>query len=651
MPNRSWTFEPIGTKRWRDRQEFERQARRFAVRKQTDELARRYGGDPSTYAPSNTLLDRSEEGDFLEVEDGGGIFGTLSKFIGKGASVGLDVARTPQKLSRKITRPIDELTGTKVASTIGDPLGLFPVIGPATKAFKIQFSVAKEALKLGIEALEWEQNTLGRPILRTVATGIAAPMRMAIHGESFDQAIQTAWKRTGKKSEGGALPDWFSDLASGMYSPTSLASIGLPLAKIPSWAKIGLSGARATGRAEVARPMATAFGTDFLPLMGASDQVSLMAAPRGNRLNQEAVIQMHDALRDARSFGEAGPARLIKGVASAINPSIKLDRNVHVAQNVRLGVKSGEEAIISSKSELILDDIIRLWDLERPTWTGPAAHASQSVRQGKLLALLTNPEQYSNISPRLRAKVYELGVAGDRSVEHLRATRNVDVNLFRPDNYDMGAIYVPTIRATDNAAIAAGEIASNLHRLAQIGAKPGVARPRFYQNVWEHMAANPDFVPETNLYRLFNIHDSGLARAAGAEGFRTAVGGKTLMVVKDEMSPGTRVAKESVAASLQSVRGRATTLVSKIKGLGAKSEVYETELTRLRNKADPVVDALSELSITDEYGPEFSYLAGQWHELKISLAATRKAAGKNLVKSATAKAELSAHVGLSDVDG
>lgn len=655
MPNRSWSYEPTVVKRRRDRQEFEGQARRFLVRKQADTIAVRYGGDPTTYAPSNTLLDRSEEADLLREDDDGGIFGTLSKFIGKGASVGMDIARTPSKLSRKIVRPIDKLTGTKIASTvvgeITDPLALVPIIGPATRAFKIQYGVAKEALNIAFEGLEWEAETLGSPTVRAVGTGIAAPFRMAIHGESFDEALKAGWKRTAKESEGGVISDWFHDLASSMYAPTSLATLGLPLAKIPKWAKIGLSGARATGRAEVARPMAAAFGTDFMPLMGASDQVSLMAAPRGNRLNQEAVIQMHDSLRDATSFGEAGPASLVKGnwlgrllrrEAAVGNPSINLDRNVHVGQNVRLGVKSGEEAIASSRTELALDEVIRLWDLERPTWIGPAGHASQKLRQGKALALLTNPELYSGISPRLRSRLYELGVVGDSNTMHFRTTRNVDVNLFRPDNYDQGAIYVPTIAATDNAAIAASDIASNLYKLAQMGTRPGVTRPRFYQNVWEHMAANPDFVPETNLYRLFSIHDSGLARAAGAEGFNTAVGGKTLIVVKDEISPGTKVAKESVAASLQSVKGRAATLVSKIKGLGAKSEVYETELVRLRNKADPVVDALSELSIGEEYGPEFSYLAGQWHELKISLAATRKAAGKNLDKSVTAKGELGA---------
>ncbi len=646
-----WTWEPMGTSRWRQRQQFEVEARKQAARFLMENQARGTGVDPSTLQTPTSAFDKPPESSFLQ-DVGGGIFGAVKKFTG----LALDLPRLPEKALKATVGKVPVVGGTAsdILSTISptaalqNPVSRFrTAFRPIDNAMGGRLSDVAEAAGFGgtsnvpeaglniakpvFKALDFEQQHIGSPVYRGITTGIAAPFRMAIRGESFDEAVKSGWQKSG---ELGIL----GDIGAMAFSPSTW--LGFPGA---GEAIKGLAGARLFGgmarfRGELSVAQDISKALDIPELMGAAKAAKL--GPIGNTANDTLMGRLEQSLRDP-SKANIGP-NVIRTIANWFNPSINLDRTVHVAENMKLAAQATVSDAMRADYKPTLTKLISLWDLERPTYIGPADNPLRALPKGKLLDFLSNPDFYSNVSPRLRAQIQKLDNVGAKWVEQLRYQRGLDIAYFAPDK--AGATYVPTMASKADGTLVAAEIARDIPKVASLGTHPSVTKPRWYQNAYERMVdaakKGESFTPETDLNTLFDVHNRSLSGAAGSSAFRTSVGGLSATDVKDLEYPGLRAAKDAVAAQLSNAKGRATTLLTKIKGLGYSKQVYESEINRLYKRANPIVDQL--VALGDQYGPEFSHLAGQYHELSISLNAMSKAADKTLARSTTARTTLDA---------
>lgn len=675
----SWSWEPIGTQRWRDRQNFMQQANTYAASQLVGNQAAAAGVDPTTLNFPTTVFDQSAEQDALAKisqlpdwaqgparkaadeaistgqphQDSGGLLHTLSGFIGPVADItrtAYDYARKPDTLAAKGAGYLAEkVTGSETVGNVVEHGLSFDIGNPFSKH------------NPAAEYMAFEQGHIGKPVYRSVITGIAAPFRVALKGESFDEAVRTGWKKSGQLGVIG-------DLGAMGFSPSTWFGAE-ELKGLMSADKFGLSGAETIARTSVLRD--TAKYANIPELMGASDDILREIGPRGSTATDAALKRTEESLRDASKRFVAEPitrvapveggvkmpevadevqqpgifARIFKKPAALINPSIELPRHIHVAQNLRLGVKATDEALMHGDYQPVVKEAVQLWKTEAPKYIGPEGNKVA----GTLLDFWQNPDFYEGASGKLRANTQKLGNLGDKWVEYFRTQRNVDVLPFRPDKADIGAIYVPNMGKKDDAQLVAGEIAANLHKYANLD-KPGVIKPRYFQTAYERTLADPTFQPETDVTRLFGLHNKAMSGASGSEAFKLAAQGKNLVQVKDEAYPGLRLAKESVAAQLTSLQARKTTLDAKLARLGMNNTIYQSEIKRLVGRSEPVVDRLIDLG--DDYGPELSFLAGQYHELSAGLQAQKVAAKSGLAKSAEARDTLDAlNAEIKDVSG
>ena len=172
---------------------------------------------------------------------------------------------------------------------------------------------------------DWEAREVGQPILHYgVGQGLGVPLRMAIHGESPEEAsaaVEQRWKED--------VPDWLKEVGGGAYAPTSLLTIVTPA----TVAKLFTTGT--AGRAMAAR----------IPMLDG------MFSAAGSSRALRNVLGL-DRVGEAARFSISGGAPETANMVKILERSAELPADIYAAKSV-------EEVLDTAKLHTSLTQDIR----------------------------------------------------------------------------------------------------------------------------------------------------------------------------------------------------------------------------------------------------------------------------------------------------
>lgn len=309
---------------------------------------------------------------------------------------------------------------------------------------------------------------------------------------------------------------------------------------------------------------------------------------------------------------------VVKQMLSVPNPSVSVARKIVVSYKSTAGTRAWLQTKWGAARRPLVEELEAAWEESPARFIGPADHPT-AVRN-TLLDYGQNPELYTNVSPRLRQAADSYKAYQDAVLDEVRSLYGVDIAPYPVKEGGFFVSNVPTRESLEKAA----EGVTNSYTSSRLATKTGTARTRLYESAAERMRRKPEFVPETNIRTLSDVHDSALANMAGAETFRTGAGGKTLIEVLDETHAGLRATKEAFVQKMTNLHNRIKTAERQIKARGVSASRLETAARQAERRASPILERIEQLG--QEWGPELSYLSGQARELAARTRALRQIA-------------------------
>ena len=313
-----------------------------------------------------------------------------------------------------------------------------------------------------------------------------------------------------------------------------------------------------------------------------------------------------------------------QGIA-LLSPGTAMGRVTFVAGNAKRGAAAVVETQLRTRMKPALDSLIKAWREHQPRYVGP----KKNVHKNTAKDYGDHPEHYADVHPSIEAAVDEINRIDYFRIGLLRSGYGVDLGAYAPKNPK--GFYSPTVESKLSFEKGVEALERGMVEGPYIETAPGTARrlatgrtkTRVYEGAYDRSVADPTFAAETDLQRLFEVHDSTMARLAGWNTFRLGTNGLTRLQVAEQLYPKLVAAKAEVGKSLKTLRGRLTTATHKARGLGVAEKKLATLERRAVKKVDPIYEQIEKLG--EEYGPELSYLSGEAHALESQIEALGRA--------------------------
>lgn len=304
-----------------------------------------------------------------------------------------------------------------------------------------------------------------------------------------------------------------------------------------------------------------------------------------------------------------GQVRLIiRGGSVFLNPSLALDRALHVSYNAMVNTAAKLRTLWKPSGYRALDEVVAALTESPVTYIGD----TDIPFAGAIADIMERPSQYAGISPRLRTALDAFRAHGDQIVEEAFGRYGVDVHKFEFE--DPNAVYIPHVDGSEDAAAAINRTVDQL-------ARTGRTKERAYETLADRWYAarkrGEDFTPLLDPYTLMEHHADALAKLASTETFKAGSGGKTLATVMDELHPGLRARKEKLAAVVNGLENRLKTAVRQQEVAAGKGDVLGRQLDATQERIFPIAERIEDLG--DQYGAELSHLSGQLYELNLGV--------------------------------
>ena len=320
---------------------------------------------------------------------------------------------------------------------------------------------------------------------------------------------------------------------------------------------------------------------------------------------QDAVAVKKMALKLNSRVFESLPPVFKNGIAY-LNPSKTMDQDVLVAWRAGLGTRGQLQTAWQTAVRPKVEAVEQL--LSGATYKGPTGTAADAII-GTAKDIAENPELY-DITPQLRQALDDLNISmWDDVSAQARANYGVEVLPFEGDR-KAGFTYLPTVEAK-------GGLDEKLDAAFSSLSTKQSAKRRGYTTARQRMIENPDFVPETDLRALVDIHVQAMASNAGHSVLKNAAGGKSLGDVLDELHPGLREAKQRTRGFITNLNSRVKTATANKAEQLRKVQLNDTQMRQLETRMKPIEARVAELEADDVFGPELSYLSGQLRELRM----------------------------------
>jgi hypothetical protein len=239
-------------------------------------------------------------------------------------------------------------------------------------------------------------------------------------------------------------------------------------------------------------------------------------------------------------------------IGSIPNPSAAMPQEVHVANNARIGVQRSLYGDFSRTEGEAARTVTQAFEASPPTYLGKDA----SAVVGTAVDFLERPAQYTNVSPELAAAKYAWGQAQLDNLNRVRAQYKTEILPHTPA--DPGGVYVPHVTVKDDIERAVQATSTSLTSRASL------TRARAYDTLHDRLLKRPDFVPETDLSKLADVHANSLAYVAGNNTFKEGIGGLTKTEVMRETHPQLAARMDGLLKTLDGLRGTKTRLDSRL---------------------------------------------------------------------------------------
>ena len=169
-----------------------------------------------------------------------------------------------------------------------------------------------------------------------------------------------------------------------------------------------------------------------------------------------------------------------------------------------------------------------------------------------------------------------------------------------------GGIYLPNVDVSNMTM----EVFDSTVSAASVGR----GKTRIFESARERMAFDPAFTPETNVETLLAGLDNFGGSTVTQRTFKVGIGGKTRVQLVDELHPGLRQAKESLATRIRNIKSRIRTAEQQAKLAERQEQATATALRNAESRADTLLEKVDEIG--DEFGPELSFLSGEIREIQ-----------------------------------
>lgn len=336
--------------------------------------------------------------------------------------------------------------------------------------------------------------------------------------------------------------------------------------------------------------------------------------PLGNSGNVRALERKEAVTAQAGKLGSAlGKLPGVKGVAGVVNPSINLERSVHVANQAEAAVRADLGTRFTATRKPLLQQVQDAFGqfvkgsdgyfrpASGPEYIGPP----DRVIQGTIVDMMENPQDYA-LTPIQKSTLDLWELRDAQNVNLLRTQHAADIGILRPEG---GGKYVPHINTNEDLVQQGLTTEQRLRN-------PALTKERSYETAAQRMAADPTFKPETDPMMLMELHDNQLARLGGQQTFKEGVGGYTRTELIEQVRPDLVQAKKAAQSRLASLRGKLERRLQKETDLAGAVRKTLSKQRIVDERLAPLEARVNLLAETGDYGPELSHLAGQVYELR-----------------------------------
>lgn len=296
--------------------------------------------------------------------------------------------------------------------------------------------------------------------------------------------------------------------------------------------------------------------------------------PRGDAGIREALASKAEALHvpDNPILGPEGSLRR-RVIAPIYNPSANMPREVHVANNARVGVNHQLYGDFNRAAQAAARAVNEAFKTP-PTYIG----AVKNRVTGTAADYIERPSMYTNVSPELEAarQQWHDALLGNKNTA--RSRYNVDVGEYVQK--DPRGSYVPHVQSKETVDEAVKSVAASL------ASRGGVAKTRGYDTLFDRVNARPDLMPELDLSVLADRHSQSLSTLASRETFKAGVGGLDKMQVLELTHPKLASKVQALRSTIQRLQGDRRLLSQQVSdGLDAfmESAKEPADVTALRD--------------------------------------------------------------------
>ncbi|MCR4340276.1 MAG: hypothetical protein NUW01_10375, partial [Gemmatimonadaceae bacterium] len=228
-----------------------------------------------------------------------------------------------------------------------------------------------------------------------------------------------------------------------------------------------------------------------------------MPAP-GDRGIAEFLAREDESLLTPGPVAEMALSKpIIRQGAIFLNPSLDLDRALHVAYNAEGDVQAALRTKWKPREAALVDEIRAAWDEQAPRYVGP----DDWIGAGRMADAFWHPDFYADVSPRLRAAIRAAGDDGLDVMREMRADWGSDVMPFRGEHPDFE--YLPTVNVHE-------DYLDQLDRTADSLSSGSRTKERVWERPYDRWKRAQEtgrpFEPELDLATLLDHHRESMAR-------------------------------------------------------------------------------------------------------------------------------------------
>lgn len=497
----------------------------------------------------------------------------------------------PLSLAEKLQRTASPLSAY---GTIADALTPAPV-GSALEAIKNQTGEGIGTFLSGVTPPSIGPG--GTPVRNPTAMAAGQEVAGAVVPQTLPDLALTVAPFAGKATEAATTA---ASAGRSILEKRALEGLGPEVSRAP-----GVAGQEAQAVARRAESLPVVAGAADVPEAAKAAEAVAPAFEQATKTVPPGIEAALNAKAEAtqtpgRIFGPEGSLR--RKVVGALNPSVDMPQDIHVANQARVAVTSAQRTEWASQEVPAYKKLATVFEDTKPAYVGPEGRPAANT----WIDYAENPRFYQ-ASPELTAAKEDLRAVQDAVIGKAQSDFGVDVKPYQSP-VDPEAVYVPHMQSQES-------IDNAIQRTeASLSSNRSISKERAYDSLSDRMAKNPDFKPETDPVVLADVHSGSLASMSGANTFKQGVGGKTLTEVIDEVHPGLRESKDKLAQAVQNARARIDTAETRALANDSTLAPLIKEQNAITERAVPRYVSLAE---ADRITPELRDMQTQLRELRV----------------------------------